>query len=301
MRRASLLVSGGGSLLQDGTSKKSLYYYVFIMRMAKRFGLKLMLYANGLGPLRSEQGRRACADIISKADYVSLRERASLALAGELGVTGDIRVTADPAFMLERAPDLWCRHIIARESIPERYFIVSVKDGNNFDGEGTGSDTVAVMARDICAIADKYDMEPLFVPMYPDRDTAITETLANKVGRGKVIGGLRASELCGLLRGAQLAIGTRLHMLIFAASECVPMLGISYDPKIDAFLEYIGEKAALDIRTLSEGQLLHAADELLSESELIKSRLNDTCKKLRVLAEGDCNAVTACFFGESAF
>lgn len=301
MRRASLLISGGGSLLQDGTSKKSLYYYVFIMRMAKRFGLKLMLYANGLGPLRSEQGRRACADIISKADYVSLRERASLALAGELGVTGDIRVTADPAFMLERAPDLWCRHIIARESIPERYFIVSVKDGNNFDGEGTGSDTVAVMARDICAIADKYDMEPLFVPMYPDRDTAITETLANKVGRGKVIGGLRASELCGLLRGAQLAIGTRLHMLIFAASECVPMLGISYDPKIDAFLEYIGEKAALDIRTLSEGQLLHAADELLSESELIKSRLNDTCKKLRVLAEGDCKAVTAFFFGESAF
>ena len=48
MNRAKLLISGGGSLLQDGTSRKSLFYYVTIMRMAKKRGLSLMLLANGL-------------------------------------------------------------------------------------------------------------------------------------------------------------------------------------------------------------------------------------------------------------
>ena len=81
-----LLISGGGSLLQDGTSKKSLFYYVTIMRMAKRAGLKLMLYANGLGPLVDSSSRKLAAEIMAKADYISLREDRSRQLARELGI-----------------------------------------------------------------------------------------------------------------------------------------------------------------------------------------------------------------------
>ena len=297
MNGASLLISGGGSLLQDGTSKKSLYYYIYIMRMAKRKGLKLVLYANGLGPLSSESGRRASAQMIKAADYVSLRETASLRLAYELGVTENIHVTADPAFLLECAPDLWCRHIASREKLPERYFIVSVKDGNNFDGADTDRDTVSVMAEDIRRTAEKHSMEPLFVPMYPDRDTVITETLAKAAGVGRVMKNLRASELCGLLSGAELAIGTRLHMLVFAASMGVPMLGISYDPKIDAFLDYIGEGEALDIRNLSRGQLVTAADAIMADKDAVRARLACTGAKLRALAKEDRDAVERCFYG----
>ncbi len=291
MRRARLLISGGGSLLQDGTSKKSLYYYVFIMKMAKRFGLKLMLYANGLGPLGAETTRRAAADAISGADYVSLREEDSFELARRLNVGGRIKVTADPAFLLEPTHELWQKHIKNREGVDGRYFIVSIKDGNNFDGTSTGSDTVSVLADDIRDIANKYELEPLFVPMYPDRDTDITLELMKRVGVGKVIGTLTASELCGLLKSAEFAVGTRLHMLIFAASMGIPMIGISYDPKIDAFLKYVGEGSALDIRNLQRGQLCFAADEVMVNSENIRRRLKESSEKFKKLALCDCAAV----------
>ncbi len=290
MRRARVLVSGGGSLLQDGTSKKSLYYYVYIMRMAKKRGLKLMLYANGLGPLGSESSRSCVAGIMSQADYVSLRERASYELAREIGVEREISVSADPSFLLDKPHSLWIRHIMQREGIDRDFFVVSIKDGNNFDGEETDKNTVNILADDIRAIAEKYSLMPVFVPMYKAHDRNITAELALAVGEGKVVNDLTAGELLGIMGSAKFVIGTRLHMLVFAASVAVPVLGISYDPKIDAFLDYIGEKESThDLRALEKGEILRRADILVGESDEIRARLSARADELRVLAKRDCD------------
>lgn len=294
MRKARLLISGGGSLLQDGTSKKSLYYYVYIMNMAKRMKLNLMLYSNGIGPLRSEYGKKATADIISKADYISLREAESVELARSLYGKRELRLTADPAFLLEPADDEWLRHIMKREGIEGKFFVVSIKDGNNFDGNATGEAAVDIFAREIRSAAEKYGMMPIFVPMYPSRDDSITELLQRRCGCGKIIRGLTASELLGLLKKAEFVIGTRLHMLIFAASAGVPMLGISYDPKINGFMNYIGEgERILDIREPKFGELEAAIDGLMTDSAEMRERLSEVSERMKKLATEDCDAVPA--------
>ena len=299
MRHADVLVSGGGSLLQDGTSKKSLYYYVYIMRMAKKRGLKLMLYANGLGPLSSVGGRAAAADIISCADYVSLREKNSYALARELGVTAELNVSADPSFLLASTHPLWKSHVLRREKIDRDFFVVSIKDGNNYDGSDTGKDTVSLMAKEIRAVTDKYSLLPVFIPMYRAHDRIITETLCRQVGIGVVVNGLTASELLGIMENAKFVIGTRLHMLVFAASVGVPMLGISYDPKIEAFLDYIGESGkTADIRNLSDGQITASVDLLMSEADGIRERLSARATELRELARGDCDVLSDIIAGK---
>ena len=292
MKRARLLISGGGSLLQDGTSKKSLLYYVYIMRMAKKRGLKLMLYANGLGPLGRDSSRRLAAEIMRDADYISLRERKSRELAIELGIESDrLNVSADPAFLVKPAEPDWIDHIIRREGIEGRCFIVSVKEGNNFGGEKRGErqDVVGRVADDLRAIAERYSLTPLFVPMHSEKDAAVTNALCETVGVGKVLPGLTATELCGLMSRCELVIGTRLHMLIFAASMGVPMIGISYDPKIDAFLDYIGQSDyCCDVRTLEPGQLTAAADSIMSRRDELRAGLRETAAKLRARAMSDC-------------
>lgn len=61
IRRCDILISGGGSLLQDVTSARSLYYYLWIMKIALFFKKPVMLYAQGIGPVRGAQGPPGCA------------------------------------------------------------------------------------------------------------------------------------------------------------------------------------------------------------------------------------------------
>ncbi len=284
MRGAKLLISGGGSLLQDGTSRKSLVYYVHIMRMAKKRGLKLMLLANGLGPLTSKLGKRLAAGIIADADYVSLREERSVELAGTLGADVErLKLSADPAFLIEPASDEWVAHIKRREQIGDDSFVVSVKDGNNF-GERSSDELFESLAADIAQISEKYSLTPLFVPMHEGKDNKISERLCSLVGRGRVLSGLTAPELCGILRGCKFAVGMRLHTLIFAARMgCIP-LGISYDPKIDALTEYLRLPKPLDVRTYKKGELVAALEAALESS----SGLPERVEELRELARLDC-------------
>ena len=43
MGRTKLYINGGGSLIQDVTSRRSLWYYLFTLRMAKRRGCKVLM------------------------------------------------------------------------------------------------------------------------------------------------------------------------------------------------------------------------------------------------------------------
>ncbi|MBQ4040198.1 MAG: polysaccharide pyruvyl transferase family protein, partial [Oscillospiraceae bacterium] len=75
-----VLLSGGGSLIQDETSSKSLWYYLYVISMAKKCGMKVMQIASGIGPVRKKSNRKITAKVINKnVDIITLREEKSLA------------------------------------------------------------------------------------------------------------------------------------------------------------------------------------------------------------------------------
>ena len=78
IRKCDMLISGGGSLLQDRTSTRSIIYYLSIIRCAKLFGKKVMLYANGIGPVTKQQNRNLVKNVVNKANIITLREDNSL-------------------------------------------------------------------------------------------------------------------------------------------------------------------------------------------------------------------------------
>ena len=55
--KSDILISGGGSLLQDTTSIKSLLYYLFIIFIALLFGKKVIIFAQGIGPITTPLGK----------------------------------------------------------------------------------------------------------------------------------------------------------------------------------------------------------------------------------------------------
>ena len=130
MHRTKLLISGGGSLIQDVTSSKSLYYYLAVIRLAKLRGAKVMLYANGIGPIKNEKNTNAVRKALKSADVATLREQSSYEELKRLGVSVPSKVTADPVFSLQPSTAESTAAIIENAGIPNRneYFIVAVRD-----------------------------------------------------------------------------------------------------------------------------------------------------------------------------
>ena len=71
--RCDALLSGGGSLLQDRTSTRSLLYYLSIIQAAELFHKPVMLYANGIGPVQKPSNRRRVRRAVERAALVTLR------------------------------------------------------------------------------------------------------------------------------------------------------------------------------------------------------------------------------------
>jgi polysaccharide pyruvyl transferase WcaK-like protein len=72
------------------------------------------------------------------------------------------------------------------------------------------------------------------------------------------------------VQACDLLIGMRLHSLIYAASQKVPMIGISYDPKIDQFLQRLEMKPAAATNQFNSQDVAAIALKLLTDNGKIE-------------------------------
>ncbi len=74
-RHAALYINGGGSLMQDVTSTRSIWYYCYTLYAAKKRGCKVMMYGCGIGPINRPGNRRMAARTIdTSVDRITLRD-----------------------------------------------------------------------------------------------------------------------------------------------------------------------------------------------------------------------------------
>ena len=62
-----------------------------------------------------------------------------------------------------------------------------------------------------------------------------------------------------------LVISMRLHTLIFASGQGVPVVGIVYDPKVSGFLDYLGQDLYLPLQEVNLGALADLIDAAMAE------------------------------------
>ncbi len=57
LSRSKALIFGGGGIFQDETSVRSMVYYTFVAKLAHFMGKRVILFGNGVGPLKSRMSR----------------------------------------------------------------------------------------------------------------------------------------------------------------------------------------------------------------------------------------------------
>lgn len=294
--RADLFISGGGSLLQDVTSAKSPLYYLGILALAQRLSKKTMIYAQGIGPLTIEKNRRRTVKVLERCDLITLRDQASADELAAMGLQTPVTVTADPVLALEPADapeEPGCRllqelGLMDDQKKKKQPLLVAAlrswQQDDYFEKIGAALDAKADEGWDI-----------LLVPMHFPGDMQAVQQVSNSMkSRTYCLGQpVTPQAFFSLVRQADLMLAMRLHGLIFAMAAGVPMAALSYDPKVERFMEQTGLDACFPLENFTAAELIEALNRLSrgtpgirEEQEEQRQRLHGRARETARMAIG---------------
>jgi polysaccharide pyruvyl transferase CsaB len=249
--KVKVYINGGGSLIQDQTSSRSLWFYLCTIMVAKLRGAKVFMYGCGIGPVSRKTNRRLAGRIINNyADVITLREDGSVTELAALGVTRPaIKLAADPVFGLDLP--------LAADRTSNDKIAVALRDWTGMDAK------IPEFARALEYAYSAYGLSPLFVPI-DQRDSAVAEAVAALLPSSVPCAFAEPlntpEEAARVMSQAKIALSARLHGLIFAAAAALPLIGIVYDPKVKNFLDYIGQPNYIELGAVSFSSLKTAID-----------------------------------------
>lgn len=251
IKQCDVFISGGGSLLQDVTSLRNIVYYTGLMRLAQLARKPVMVYAQGIGPLKRPLSQKLTRIALQHKNtrIIAVRDPDSKALLEKIGVRKNIEVTADPVWAL---PPRGSATRPRQGSSP--LWMVSLRTWLN----AGVPDAEAALLASIREAAKAQNATLQFLAMQPERDRALMESLGVAPQEILDTANRHPSEIMALTGACDLMIAMRLHALIFAAAQGVPCIAVSYDPKVTSLANLIGAPVVVNA---SPGELakLHTA------------------------------------------
>lgn len=281
IKNCDLLISGGGSLLQDVTSSRSILYYLAIMFIGKFFRKKVMIYSQGIGPINKKINRRLTKYILNKVDVITLRDEKSQRVLREININNEnINVTADPVIGLKRGDIELGVNILKEAGLKDKSKPLI---GFAIRGRDKNEDLVNTISNVADSIIDELGVNVVFIPFHHGEDIEIINDI-NKKMKNKTIclkGKYDINEMLSIVGNLDLLIGVRLHSLIFGAVMNIPMIAISYDPKINNFMDYLDETVFSNIEDLDKEKLISEITYKINHEEECKLQLYNKIEYLK--------------------
>lgn len=288
MAKSTLYINGGGSLVQDVTSHRSLWFYLFTLSAAKRLGCKVMMYGCGIGPIRTPRNRRKTGRAIDRfVDSITTRDSASIDELRALGVNRpQVVLAADPAVTLPAAPpqaaDALLEEIGLHPKKGERYLGVTVRPWPGFDEKASS------FAAAVDYAYQRYDLIPVFIPIEGRPDAAAAQKVAAQLqyAPANLLTSCPSTELAiALSARMDVALSMRLHALIFAAVHGVPLVGVIYDPKVSAFLDDAGQDLYVPLDQVTPELLCALVDDAAARRQDGQALEEKTARLIRLERE----------------
>ncbi len=270
IKKSDILVSGGGSLLQESTSRKSIYYYLFIYFIALICKKKTIIYSQGIGPIYRNKSKKMIKYFFNKASFISVRDRNSEKELIRYGIDKkEIKITADPVMGFD--------YDYSKKKYNEKKKIgFAVKSSKKKD---VSDDFVKIIKE-----LHQKGYECILIPFHYQEDLSLIHTIEDKLDFkvSSIKEKKNVNDMMDIIADVDLLVGVRLHSLIFAVVTNTPLIGISYDPKIDSFLESIEEKAICDIDHIIVDDVIRNIEEYI-DNKYIKERLVKNLNKYKIL------------------
>jgi polysaccharide pyruvyl transferase CsaB len=247
--KADLLIGGAGSLFQDRTSLRSLLYYALIVILGKLCGLRIFLFGQGIGPVRTLPGKLITRVALSAAKVITVRDRLSVVSLADLKVRKpEIHITAEPLLLKNPVPDssirqYWASAHTFRENGAGARSLKRFKVGLIFQEFGFLTQNFARPRAFWEELLDflswSKEVEFYLIPINP-RDMGLLQRLAGAFQVRLLPLQTNWEELQMVMGGLDLVASTRLHGLVAAVVQQVSCYGLAADPKVEGFCVQLG-------------------------------------------------------------
>jgi polysaccharide pyruvyl transferase CsaB len=301
IKTCSLFLLGGGGLFYDyyGVEGDTLLtrqhggipLYSGLAVMARLLGKAVMLYGVGVGPLFSDEAKRLTRIAFDCADIITVRDNGSKALLISLGIAGErITVTSDPAYLFPAEGN--GDDLLAKYKLTDTHPLVGVALREWKPGKHP-VEWKQVVIEALDGFMERYAAGVLLLPLHvttpESSDRQFMQDLTKEMRHKKDVVLLpeKAStqEKAALIGKCDLLLGMRLHALIFAIQQAVPLAALEYDPKVQYALEDSGLGGyGLPLEGLSASKLESLLEEVFTKRMEIKQELAKESQRLIGLA-----------------
>lgn len=220
---SDILISGGGSLLQDITSLRSLIYYLMVIMTAIIFGKKVIIFAQGFSKFRTKIGEILVQSVLKKCHRISVRDTKSQEYLKTLGI--DAELVADPVFGMEI------------ENNEHSGIGVQLRNCR-----GLGNEFLIPLAEEI---AKRFNNQKINLFSLQDSiDLPLIEKFAEFLTSNgaivKIHKNLSVPEVIHEVSKLEYFIAMRYHACLISSKSGVKTLGINYDRKVQTLSENVG-------------------------------------------------------------
>lgn len=218
-----VLISGGGSLLQDITSLKSLIYYLTIIVTALVFNKKVIIFAQGFTPFRTKIGKILTSFILKFCNKIYVRDEKSKILLKSINI--DSEIISDPVFNINIEKINKSGVGVQLRSFPgiTDYFLNILAD-----------EIVKYFKNEKIKLISLQDELDIFVL------EKFSSILESKGIESYILKNLTIEDAINEISNLEYLISMRFHSSLVAAKAGVKILGINYDVKVANLSNLIG-------------------------------------------------------------
>jgi polysaccharide pyruvyl transferase CsaB len=281
VEQLDLLVLGGGGILYDRDAE----VYLREVMLAHELGIPVILYAISAGPLTLPGSRRAVAEALNAAasPVITVRDRLGYRLLEDVGVTQPIHLTADPALLLEpEEPPVDA--LIAEGVQLERHLVgFSVREPGPAAPDIDPEAYYALLANSADFMVERYDADVVFVPMERtdvQHSHGVVAHMQNAERAEILRRRYSPRQILSLMGRFDLAVGMRLHFLIFAALRGTPFAALPYASKVLGLLEDL-EMETPPLESIGIGRLIASIDRSWDTREQIRANIRQRLPGLK--------------------
>lgn len=218
-----VLVSGGGSLLQDVTSLKSLIYYLIIINIALFLRKKVIIFAQGIGPINNKFGAFLTKNTLRRCNYACVRDRKSRLLLKKWGIEADL--VCDPIFelpVIQHKPENIMGIQLRKFKTLNINYLEKLADYINKDFSDKKIEIFSFQDSLDLEICQKF--EELLKKINPEIKT-------------EIISNASSQEILDRFSKLEFLIAMRFHANLIALKYGIKTLALSYDVKVEKLAE----------------------------------------------------------------